>query len=205
MYLSRLSLSPLSPEVQRALANPYLMHQGLLNAFSPDAQGGGGRVLFRVEPQGRSDAVTVLVQSVVRPDWNRGELAERLLPLAAECKEFEPVLAVGAKLRFRLRFNPTQRHEKKRLPKLGEEAQRAWLARKLEAGGMELLGSVLADEGKIAAVKRNGSSEQRMTFLSVRADGAIKVSDPTRAAAALRAGIGPAKGFGFGLLSLARG
>ncbi|MCK9459127.1 MAG: type I-E CRISPR-associated protein Cas6/Cse3/CasE [Proteobacteria bacterium] len=205
MYLSKLKASPMSLDVQRVLANPYLLHQGLLQAFSPEIRGGGGRVLFRVEPQDPGDVVVVLVQSEPRPDWSRVAFWDRLALLSSECKDFEPKLSAGRRLRFRLRFNPTLQREGKRLPKLGEEAQRAWLARKLDAAGMELLGAVLVDEGKVAAVKRDVSSERKMTFLSVRADGALAVKDAVRAVAAIRAGIGPAKGLGFGLLSLARG
>jgi CRISPR system Cascade subunit CasE len=43
-----------------------------------------------------------------------------------------------------------------------------------------------------------------LTHHAVRFDGLLVVTDPERLRHALRAGIGSAKGFGFGLLSLAR-
>jgi CRISPR system Cascade subunit CasE len=204
MYLSRLTLSPLSPKVQRSLANLYLLHQGLLAAFPSEERGGGGRVLFRVEPQGRGNKVVVLVQSVTRPDWDKDRLVELLAPTAAECKEFAPSFSAGQRFRFRLRFNPTLRREGKRLPKLGEEEQRTWLTRKIENAGMKMTGAVLVDEGKIQAVRRGESGDHRMTFLSVLANGLVSIVDAERATTAARSGLGPAKGFGFGLLSLAR-
>jgi CRISPR-associated protein Cas6/Cse3/CasE, subtype I-E/ECOLI len=46
--------------------------------------------------------------------------------------------------------------------------------------------------------------EHRLTHLGVDFDGTLTVTDPHRFAAAVAGGIGAAKGFGFGLLSLAR-
>jgi CRISPR system Cascade subunit CasE len=45
---------------------------------------------------------------------------------------------------------------------------------------------------------------RRLTFGAVVFDGMLEVSDPGRLRSALRHGIGSAKAFGFGLLSLAR-
>ena len=51
-------------------------------------------------------------------------------------------------------------------------------------------------------VRRNGST-MTVRFLSVRFEGLLQVSDPDRFVGAIRSGIGSAKGFGFGLLSVA--
>ena len=40
-------------------------------------------------------------------------------------------------------------------------------------------------------------------FLAVQFDGVLQVTDPDKLVAAVETGIGSAKGFGFGLLSLA--
>ena len=44
-----------------------------------------------------------------------------------------------------------------------------------------------------------------MTHQAVRFEGVLQVVDPVAFQQTLRCGIGSAKGFGFGLLSLARG
>jgi CRISPR system Cascade subunit CasE len=49
---------------------------------------------------------------------------------------------------------------------------------------------------------KNGYTDER--FFAVRYDGLLEVTDPVKFLETLRAGIGSAKGFGFGLLSLAR-
>ena len=48
---------------------------------------------------------------------------------------------------------------------------------------------------------KNGHTDGR--FFAMRFDGLLGVTDPVQFLEALRAGIGSAKGFGFGLLSLA--
>ena len=92
MYLTKLLLNPLSRQVVRDLANPYDLHRSLLSAFPDAADGGPGRVLFRVEPPQTSDwhddqppAPVVLLQSEQAPDWQKSGLhrdyfRERLPP-----------------------------------------------------------------------------------------------------------------------------
>ncbi len=206
MYLSRLLLDLRDRKVQRALEDPYRLHQAILHAFPPDAPGGGGRVLFRVEPEREDGRARVLVQSALRPDWASEALREHL-PLARfdQPKELSLALSAGQLLRFRLRANPTRRSQEKRLPVLGEEAQVAWLRRKMEGAGFELVAARQYDEGMRHGSRRRAEEERRMTFVSVLYEGAIRVAMPDRAIAAVQGGIGSAKAFGFGLLSVARG
>jgi CRISPR-associated protein Cas6/Cse3/CasE subtype I-E len=44
---------------------------------------------------------------------------------------------------------------------------------------------------------------RELAFIAVQFDGLLEVEDPERFMAAIHQGIGPGKGFGFGLLSLA--
>jgi CRISPR system Cascade subunit CasE len=70
-----------------------------------------------------------------------------------------------------------------------------WLRRQL--AGCSDLDFQVTDEGLLEDRSR------RLQFKSVRYDGVLEVGDPERLIALARAGIGSAKGFGFGLLSLA--
>ena len=201
MYLSRLTLPLAAPGIQRLLAHPYEMHRALMAAFPENAE----RVLYRVEPmpRGHSRAV-VLVQSLDAPDWSAASM-----PPSAETdtKEFDAAFRAGQSLRFRLRANPTARRKidggekSKRVGLTTEEDQRAWLVRKGEHGGFRPDGVVVIDEGQIKAAKPNGRT---LTFRSVRFEGALEVTEPDRFREALQSGIGTAKAFGFGLLSVAR-
>lgn len=207
MYLSKLLLPLGSREVQLLLHDPYLMHQALLLGFPDRKQGGQGRLLFRLEPEHHENKGVLLVQSEVEPCWGKAQFAEVLPVQSAECKSLAVKLSAGGTLRFRLRANPTLKRENKRLPIVGEESQRKWLTRKFSDGGFALLGAVLIDEGKVTGRKKGALPDFKpntMTFLSLRCDGVVRVVDPKRALETLQKGIGPAKAFGFGLLSLAR-
>lgn len=219
MYLSRLILNPRHRRVQSELARPFELHRTVLSAFSsplpPDE-----RVLYRLDGDPRNGVPWLMVQSQYAPDWGwaralRGYLLEGALP---ETKAFAPRLEVGDLLAFRLRANPTSKHtapaklpgdgpRKVRLGILKEEAQRAWLARKAQLSGFAVVEVRVFQEGMQLGFEPAEGPDGRprpLTHLAVRYDGLLRVTEPDRLLAAVREGIGSAKGFGFGLLSLAR-
>lgn len=201
MYLSRLLLPTADRYVYSLLSNVYRLHQSILTAF-PSGERGGGRVLFRLEPELLNGRAPLLVQSEIEPDWDKQESKEALRFSAASFKPFQLHLAPGQKLRFRLRANPTVKREGKRLALVGEESQRKWLDRHLTNDGFSLMSVVVIDEGKTTARRpRNG---QTITILTVRYEGIVVVSDSNLAIDTVRTGLGPAKAFGCGLLSVAR-
>jgi len=202
MYLSRLTFPLADAEAQRLLAEPYEMHRVLMTGFPANAD----RVLYRVEPvTHRETRGVVLIQSFDVPDWSAASLPPSA---AADAKEFKPEFGAGQHLRFRLRANPTARRkidgaaEGKRVGLTTEGDQRAWLARKAEHGGFRPDGVIVIDEGQVKAAKPGG---HRLTFRSVRFEGVLEVTASDRFTETLQAGVGTAKAFGFGLLSLARG
>jgi len=205
VFLSRLTLPLQDRRVQRALQDPYRLHQALLAAFPPDAPGGGGRVLYRIEPEQRDATASVLVQSALAPDWHRASFAAKLPAARAEGpKELSVGLRPGQRIRFRLRANPTRKKDGKRLAVLGEEAQLAWLRRKLTSGGMTVVAVRRHDEGMLRAMRSASGDGAPMTFVSVLYEGLAIVEDAARAIACAKEGVGSAKAFGFGLLSLTR-
>jgi CRISPR system Cascade subunit CasE len=197
MYLSRLIVDPLSPVAARVLACPYVLHQAVMSGFDPTCRG-ESRVLFRVEPERLHGSVVILVQSETAPYWQPTLI--RFFPGAAapQVKPFELSLTEGETLRFRLRANPTVRRDGKRLGLTGEAAFRGWLNRKLDAAGSVACAFQMVDEGLLRG------RQQPVQFQSVRFDGVLAVQDTALLAAAVQHGIGSAKAFGFGLLSLAR-
>jgi CRISPR system Cascade subunit CasE len=204
VFLSRLTLSLHDRKVQRTLQDAYRVHQALLAAFSPDVPGGGGRVLYRVEPEQEGAVASVLVQSISVPDWRRDTFTAKLPVARAEGpKDLSVTLHAGQTLRFRLRANPTRKKDGKRLAVIGEEAQLAWLRRKLGGYGMHVVAARRHDEGMVHASRR-AEEDSRMTFLSIFYEGIVGVEDPVAAIVPLTEGIGSGKAFGFGLLSLSR-
>jgi len=134
----------------------------------------------------------------------------------------------GQTLSFRLRANPTKRIGKsagdqpglkgKRIGLVREQDQIAWLERKGRNGGFVLLkaGSIetsdetqcpysvtVRTEGKQAGRKREGSHAYKTTHLSVVFEGLLQITDASVFGKTLVRGIGSAKAYGFGLLSIA--
>jgi CRISPR system Cascade subunit CasE len=139
-------------------------------------------------------------------------------------------LRVDQALSFRLRANPTKRlgrgaekNASKRIGLYTEDEQLAWLVRKGEQHGFRVLQAQVSRDGKIKdekKVKRPDTNADapsvaeedksdlpkdvyKLELLSVQFDGILQVTDPNKLVAAVETGIGSAKGFGFGLLSLA--
>lgn len=196
MYLSRLILNQ-NRAAELWQSNPYRIHQRLMMGCD-----GEPRLLFRLETEG--DVRQILVQSHVEPDWMRAFGKLTLVRMPVEYKFFQPGLIPGGIYRFRLRANPTARKGGKRLGLLHEEDQHAWLARKLVASGAELVDVLVRPEGFIHSSKHPGVEEPNQTMLSVLFEGTLKVVSPDQFQVAIENGVGSGKGYGFGLISLAR-
>ena len=203
MYLSRLSLNR-NRLAWNWISNPYHIHQRLMMAFDGDP-----RMLFR--PESGPDGSFIIAQSCCAPCWEAAFDGFSVLACAPECKPFDPSFTGGQVFAFRLRANPTAKRtdpeddKKKRVGLYREEEQLAWLARKGEVGGFRLLRAQVRDDGLLRGFIPANESEQEHTLklLAVHFDGLLQVTDPEVLRATLQAGIGSAKGFGFGLLSLA--
>jgi CRISPR system Cascade subunit CasE len=219
MYLSKLELNLRSREARRDLNLPYELHRTLANAFiTPEGQDYRAThdVLFRVEPPiGLGAQPVVLVQSATAPDWHRLPLDYTRQPVS--CKSYTPILAPSQVFGFRLVANPTKkvaregRRQGNRVPLFntggpdGATPAQQWLHRKATLCGFELL-HVLAEEFRQTDTRSNSTSshhtKQQLPLYGVRFDGLLRVGEPLLLAEALRHGIGSAKAFGFGLLSL---
>lgn len=140
-------------------------------------------------------------------------------------------LQSGRILYFRLRANPTKRIAKEGDPLKGkrvelrrEDDQIAWLHRKGRGmredmpGGFDLLTKKFRDgqgkeflvprvhvspEGKYTGRKKDAAGGRSTTHFAVHFDGLLRVTDPDAFRQTLVRGIGSAKAFGFGLLSVA--
>jgi CRISPR system Cascade subunit CasE len=224
VFLSKLILNVRDQLARRDLVSPYEMHRTILSiGFDGMAKDAIGRVLFRTDEDraGRTPPV-VLVQSDREPDWTRLPTSYTLAE--PESKPFNPQFQVGQRLRFRLRANPTKRVAAKnavlgpelagkRIGLMKEPDQIQWLLQKAENGGFRLPGRWEDHDGRkvpnfrIDAIPEgrvwNGKGGAGGWFLAVRFEGVLEVADPEAFRSLLATGVGPAKGFGFGLLSVA--
>jgi CRISPR system Cascade subunit CasE len=220
LYLSKLTLNPLQSQTVRLLGDTYRLHQWILTAFPHREEGGVGRVLFRSDTERRTGKVVILVQSNIEPDWSH---LSQPYPVEIEGpKCWKPNLVNGQQLRFRLRANTMKRSATtgKRIALLTRKEQADWLARKGQEHGFRLVPVPTGEDWldpfgeepeardeiritKLDLLSGHKGKEQLQHF-GVDFEGVLTVTDPVLFAEALAAGIGAAKGFGFGLLSVAR-
>lgn len=191
--------------------NPYQLHQALWHLF-PGHEDDDRTFLFRVEQQQKGVGTQILMQSKLVPESNEQG------PEVLEHRKYNLQLQNGQRLRFRLRANPIKTIkdsnkgcvEKKgktytktvRVPLLHEEQQQAWLERKLHnSASLETL--LIQPEPLMYFHK---SKENRSGKIQpILFDGILTVVDMSDFIRLLQQGIGPAKAFGCGLLSVAKG
>jgi CRISPR system Cascade subunit CasE len=190
--------------------NPYNLHQQIWRLFPGEEretrrndeelrQG----FLFRIEDNPTGRPARLLVQSRRAPVSASG-LA------VIDTREIHPQPVARQRLAFLLTANPvktiadTQRDakpgkksDKCRVPLIKEEDQRAWLTRKFVSAGEIETADALPHAPTYFRKGNRGGKLATVTF-----EGVLRVRDPKQLAALLENGVGPAKGFGCGLLLL---
>lgn len=187
-------------------------------------------VLHRLDAE--RDSLVLYVQSLTRPSWEclpRDYLLATSLDVDNPatrplCEAYEGIRP-GQVLAFRLRANPTRkidtrsgpdgaRRNGRRVELRDDGARIDWLRRKEADGGFRLMSTRVRTEVPDVRIGRErkvhgwrsasmGGQRRRVTLAPVLYEGLLSVIDADRFRAALRAGIGPAKAYGFGLMSIA--
>jgi CRISPR system Cascade subunit CasE len=220
MFLSQLVLDLRHRQVRRDFADAHQLHRTVMSAFDQTADQAARRehaVLFRIDNDA-GKAPLLLVQSRPEPNWGRlpsGYLLTRDHNPAVKPFTTLDQLQSGQLLRFRLTANPARKIETKtladgkrrhgrRVELRREPEQRAWLARRAEAAGFELVQPdqtlTVTPRGKLTG-RRNTA---RVTANAVQYDGLLRITDTNLIRQAIIAGIGPGKAYGLGLLSLSQ-
>jgi CRISPR system Cascade subunit CasE len=232
IYLSRLMPNIRSREARRDLADCAGMHRTLMSAF-PDGLSSNGAarceagLLYRIESIDK--ALVLLVQSALPPAWTHlpaSWLNPGSEPKVKEIAESLGRIEPGSVLRFKLVANPTRKigtktgadgrkNNGKRVELRSEEEWLAWLERKAGQSGFRLKAVRAAahvpdvrsgrELRATGLEKRTDGSPSRLTFYGVAFEGRLEVVDTALFHAALQAGIGSGKAYGYGLLSLAPG
>ena len=200
MYLSKIIVS------WQNARNPYDIHKVLWKMF-PGRPDDCRDFLFRIERQQKDLGTDILMQSAQSP--NQGSRTSLITAL----REYPLSIKKGYRLRFRLRANPTKkindekgrldprgRIKKCRIPLIREEDQQAWLQRKFAlVCSIEMLNIQME-----APLYFRKKKEQRAGKIQpVLFDGILHVNAPDSLVDKIAKGIGPAKAFGCGLLSIA--
>jgi CRISPR system Cascade subunit CasE len=204
MYLSKIHISWSQAQ------NPYQLHQALWRLF-PGHEDADREFLFRVEQLQRGVGAHILMQSAIQPQ------SVEQSPIILNWREYVVNIQNDQRLRFRLRANPikTIKDSSKgtiekqgktftktvRVPLVNEEQQQAWLERKLQSFAQ--LESLIVQPEPVLYFRKakEGRSGKIQTVMF---DGILTVTNAEVLNQEMRQGIGPAKAFGCGLLSIAR-
>lgn len=225
MFFSKMKLdrgAAISGRFRDLVTGPYQVHEVIWGLFA-DHPERKRDFLYRTELTGR-DSVVYLLSS--RKPVYEGNIWD------IQSKPFHPVLQDGDLLSFNVRVNPVvtktepdperkrirHRHDvimdaKKRLTEeksgfsmadlLQQEGVR-WLRNRGEKGGFSLLQNRVIAGGYRKLQFSQGRKKNIISISVLDFDGVLQVTDPEIFIQTLCNGIGPAKGFGCGLMMVKR-
>lgn len=212
MNLSKLTLNLRCSQVRAEIAKPYEMHRSLLKAFTQNGNLAQNRILFRIESPEQNNisaGIDVLVQSQnLEPDWNNLTVKENYFLIAPQTKKVNITTLPKGLYKFKLVANPTIKRNGKRFGLYKEEEQIQWFKRNGLQHGFEPVflncsDFTIGSKSKTFKMK-DEILKSEIYHYGVSFQGILRVSDSDKIIKALQSGIGSAKAFGFGLLTIAR-
>lgn len=222
MFISKIDLNPNRVGYLKRLCSPYRLHAAI-EASLPTAERhetNEGRVLWRIDGLPGGAGVRLYVVSPDKPDL--GSIARQAGDESSstwETKNYDRFLEQireGQRYRFRLKANPVRKVAKDqgRVPNphvvgtlqghVTKEHQLQWLLDRVERHGFRVLtgeqGPEVSVVGSSREVFMRGNAQ--VTLTTALYDGVMEVIDADALRHALTFGIGRAKGFGCGLLTI---
>jgi CRISPR system Cascade subunit CasE len=229
MHLTRFEINPERYGARRLMASPHRMHAAVLAAFpdeSTDAVAGfdrdlespstgdEGRVLWRVD-ESRHGAVLYVV-SPSKPDLTHLVETAGRPTYGWQTRDYGPFLdrlSLGDRWAFRLLANPVRNirtrdgaHRGKRSAHVTVPQQLDWMLRQAERHGFTVPDGSANEKDLVVRsrhVRRFERENRTVTIAYSLFEGSLVVEDPGALRSALVGGIGPAKGYGCGLITLA--
>ena len=215
MYLTRFRFNPVRRGAQRLIASPHALHAAVLAEFPDPSPAETGRVLWRLDQAARSALLYIV--SPRRPDLTH--LAEQAgwptLEDGWEVKDYQPLLdriEAGQRYRFRLTANPTHAvrgpggARGKLYGHVTAAQQERWLLDRQERAGFvveepaEDERSLVVRDRRLVTFRRGDTA---VTLQIASYEGVLQVTDRVAFVTALGFGLGRAKGYGCGLLTVA--
>jgi CRISPR system Cascade subunit CasE len=218
MFLTRFTIDPARRGARKLLASPQVMHAAVRAAFAAaeDHERPGARTLWRLDTAANGTVQLYLV-SPGPPDLTH--LVNQAGLSTAEAwttRAYDGLLASlcpGQRWAFRLTANPTHSGRKtaeakdtQRFGRLRAEEQAQWLADRSARCGFALAAqqdgqpNLMLHRRQTLTFKRATSA---VTLTTVTYDGMLDVIDADAFRQALTSGIGHAKAYGCGLLTIA--
>jgi CRISPR system Cascade subunit CasE len=216
MFLSRFEINTARRAARNLLASPQSMHAAVLAAFPPgQAHDDGGRVLWRLDTVGHQ--VTLYLVSPDKPDLTH--LVESVgwpTTQGWDTRDYQQLLdglRAGDRWAFRLTANPVSSRRKtttsqhsQRFGYVTVAQQTEWLLDRAPRHGFALAPAA-GDEPDVAVRARRTWRFTRkgadVTLSTAVFEGHLDIRDLDLLRRALTSGIGHAKGYGCGLLTLA--
>ena len=227
MFISRIPLNTARISAQQLIASPYRMHAAVEGAFPPGSvrDGEDGRILWRLDSLDQGRGLWLYVVSPEAPDFTHIiEQAGWPTHMTWESKDYGPLLsriAVGQCWNFRLKANPVRlawkdRGERSQVSSdqivgklqghITVQYQTAWLLDRCDKHGFTILPD---DSGEPSVIvkqrhqERFGRGGKTVTLTTAVYEGCLQVTDADKFRHVLCHGLGRAKGFGCGLLTVA--
>jgi CRISPR system Cascade subunit CasE len=221
MYLTHFALNPARRGTHKLLGSPQAMHAAVLSSFAPQtattAEGGeaSARVLWRIDRSAKSSA-QLYISSPAKPDLTHlVEQAGWPTTQTWQTREYAPLLDRldnGQRWGFRLKANPVHAVrvvDGQRTKPLGHVTlaqQEDWLTTRVHKHGFALTSSatsipdLIVHDRETLRFSRQGGT---VTLTTATYDGVLEITDAPALRTALVTGIGRAKGYGCGMLTLA--
>lgn len=216
MYLTQMPLNPARRGSKFLLTSPHSMHAAVMAAFPPEVsnQTTDGRILWRVD-RNQHDLL-LFIASPAKPDLTHVvEQAGWPTTSTWQTRDYDPflgALTVGQSFSFRLTANPVRqtrdpKHAGKRLGHVTAFQQRDWLLDRAENHGFHIVPGVEGEPQVVISnrlIREFTRDGQKVTLSTAQFDGRLEVTNAEQLRRALANGIGRAKGYGCGLLTLSR-
>ncbi len=226
MYLGRCELNPNRRGAKKLLGSPQAMHAAVLSCFPKSRASEAGRILWRID---RTDSgVFVYVVAGISPDWTsleeQGGWPDSSTGAVKNYQPFLDSIEEGQRYSFRLTANPAHSvrtrpdGQLKRLGHVTVGYQEKWLLKKAPTNGFEIptFTTSVDPQGEAESAfqvtsrrvlsftrQDHEGRRGRITLAQAEYEGLLVVTDRDLLVNALKSGIGRAKGYGCGLLTLA--
>ena len=208
MYLSRIELCTQKIDTRRALSSPQIFHAAIESCFN-SFTGEKDRKLWRLDRL--NGKLYLLILSPAPPNFTSFAAQFCAPGITGETRAYQSLLdriKPGQRLRFRLRANPVRSVQTERgargkiFPHVTISQKQSWLMKKAESKGFRVEeGGFEIVETRTVRFYRQG--KRNPVELSVAVfEGELTVTDPVQFTQALTQGIGRAKAYGCGLITV---
>jgi CRISPR system Cascade subunit CasE len=221
VFLSRIRLNPSRLQTRRLVASPQVTHALVEASAPPGSEHHRGRSLWRLD-QDRAHGLELYVVSPWRPDFT-GLVEQAGWPLAPtwDCAPyggFLDRLADGQRWRFRVTVNPTRSLATEGgrgqvAPHRTSRHQTEWFVDRAVKWGFVIpdnsIGAAslsVVDRRVVRFARRDASTGGAVGWVSITSvtfEGVLEVASGERLRGAMTNGMGRAKSYGCGLMTLA--